>query len=576
MKLMKIATTIIILCVVVISGISCSSKSTTTVKTQNYTVQKGSISVAVTGTGNLAYTYTKDLAFEIAGYVEDVLVTEGETVKKGQKLASVDATEWNKTLRSYKSTLNTAQRTLSSKQQALVTAQRAVTTKEAAVTAAQHTIDSKKLAITQAELNVQSANSTLNSIAEVKKAKDAIDEIQQKLMLAGSGDSGYWTSQKDNLMKDLAAARSYYNDIISGAGVTSSTDVALLVAQKAFAVTQAQATLEDAQIAVDDALTAVETAQQALDDAKFAVTNAQLDVNEASATVANAQADLDDANAKSPIITAPFDGFISSVKVSGGDEVYKGSIAMTIVDPNQFCAKINVTEEDVLSVRLGGDATVSLTALSNMSFPAKITKISPTATVSSGVVNYSVTVNITSLTPITTTTTTSQLPAASANRTTPSGMPTGNFTMPSGIPSGNVTAPAAATQTTKSTTSTSAGTTNVTLKDGLSATVDIISQQKSNVLIIPSKAITRSGQNSTVQVVKGTGTETRTVTTGITDGTYTEITDGLAEGEQVQIKASTSSSSSSSSTTKTVSTQQQLQSISGGGPSGGPPPGGGF
>jgi multidrug resistance efflux pump len=112
-----------------------------------------------------------------------------------------------------------------------------------------------------------------------------------------------------------------------------------------------------------------------------------LDVNDADTAVADAQSALDDAKDLSPIITAPFDGFISSIKVAGGDEIQKGTIAMVIADPNQFSAKILVTEDDIFSVKLGGDATVSLTALSGTP-SAKVTKISPTATVSSGVVNY--------------------------------------------------------------------------------------------------------------------------------------------------------------------------------------------
>ena len=100
---------------------------------------------------------------------------------------------------------------------------------------------------------------------------------------------------------------------------------------------------------------------------------------------------------KSPTITAPFDGYITSVKVKGGDEVFKGSVALTIADPNQFEADILVTENDIASVKLDGEATVSLDALSDLTFPAKITWIAPTATVSSGVVNYKVTVTLTSL-----------------------------------------------------------------------------------------------------------------------------------------------------------------------------------
>ncbi len=569
---MKLATTILVLCGVVILSTGCSSKSTTTVKTQTYTVQKGSLSVAVTGTGNLALSRTEDLAFEMAGTVEAVLVDESETVKKGQELVKLDTTEWDTQLKTLAKALVTAQRNLTTKEKALTTAQRLVTTKESAVTTAQRQVESKKLAVTQAELNIQTAINTLDQITEVKKVKDAVDDAESYLKIVrllstsadtGTYDSAYWANQITAAKANLADAQQVYNEVVSGVSTTISSDVALQVAQKVFAVDQAKFALVDAQIAVEDARSAVETAQIAVDDAKSALADAQLDVADTETAVADAQSALDEAKSLSPIITAPFDGFISKINVAGGDEILKGTVALVIADPNQFSAKILVTEEDVFSVKLGGDATVSLTALSDLSFPAKVTKISPTATVSSGVVNYSVTVNITSLQPVTATqTTTSQLPSQSANRTAPAGMPSGNFT-----------APAAAPAFTSAMTPTSSSTTNVTLKDGLSAVVDIISQQKDNILIIPSKAITRQNQTSTVQVVKGEGTETRVIQTGMTDGSYTEITEGLSEGEQVVIKSTTSTSSSSTSSSTKSATQQGLQAIGG---QGGPPPGGGF
>ena len=61
-------------------------------------------------------------------------------------------------------------------------------------------------------------------------------------------------------------------------------------------------------------------------------------------------------------------------------------------------------------------------------------------------------------------------------------------------------------------------------------------QEKNNVLMVPSRAITRQGQTSTVQKANGTGTEPTTVQTGITDGTNTEIVSGLNEGDQVSIQ----------------------------------------
>jgi multidrug efflux pump subunit AcrA (membrane-fusion protein) len=574
MKILKILGTILILGCIIALSVGCKSKTTTTVKTQNYTVQKGSLSEAVTGTGNLALSKTESLAFEMAGYVEAVLVTEGETVKAGQQLVKLDTTEWDTQLKSLEKALTTAQRNLATKQKSLTTAERAVTTKETAVTTAQRAVTTKEVAVQQAELDLKTAQYNLTQIADVKKAQDAVDVIQDTLDLAkamlngsigsGTGDTSYWNTIKINAQTELTEAKADLKSILDGSNVTVTDDVALSVARYQLTLTKSQMAFEDAQTAVDTATSAVTDAQQAVEDAKSAVADAQADVDDAAATVADAQDALDEANALSPIITAPFDGFISKVNVAGGDEVQKGTVALVVADPNQFSAKILVTEEDIFSVKLSGNATVSISALSDESFPAQVIKISPTATVSSGVVNYSVTVNITSLTPITTTqSAATTLPAQSANRTMPSGTPPGF--------SGNVSAPATVQSTLPS--SASSATASVALKDGLSATVSIISQQKTNVLVIPSKAITRISGNSTVQVVTTSGTETRVVQTGMTDGTNTEITSGLSEGEKVQIK--TTSSSSSSSSTKTASTQQQIQSISGGGPSGGPP-GGGF
>ena len=63
-------------------------------------------------------------------------------------------------------------------------------------------------------------------------------------------------------------------------------------------------------------------------------------------------------------------------------------------------ANILVTEHDVISVKIGDNATVSFNALTGTEFPAKITQIAPLATVQQGVVNYQVTVELTSLTPV--------------------------------------------------------------------------------------------------------------------------------------------------------------------------------
>jgi multidrug efflux pump subunit AcrA (membrane-fusion protein) len=556
MKIRKILTLALILSLVSVLVLGCKKETaTTTTKTLTATVQKGNITESITGTGNLAYSNVEKLAFEMAGYVEAVMVSAGDTVNKGQELVKLDTSVWDTQLKTLEKALVTAQRNLTTKERALVTAQRQVTTKE--------------LAVRQGELDLQTTENSLSNVSDVKTAQDAVDAIQLSInvaqanwLIAGAQGNdaavAYYIQYIANLKQTLTQAQKNLQEIKSGISTSISSDIALQIAKIKLQIEQSKRSLEDAKLAIEDA--------------KTAVSDAQLNVADAKQAVQDAQDALDESKSLSPIIKAPFDGFITKVNVVGGDDIQKGTVALQIADPNQFSANIVVTENDIFSVKVGGTATVSLDALSDLVFPATITKIAPTATISQGVVNYSVTIQLTSLQPITASRLPSQLPTGTIpsgtlpTGTTPSGtLPTGTRptgTLPTGIrPTGALptgtrpagTLPTGTTPTTSSQSSDSTGQTStnvatsqsVTLKDGLSATVNIISKLVTNVLIIPSKAITRKAQSYTLQVVSGTSTETRTVKIGMTDGTNTEITEGLNEGETVTYTVSSTSSSSS-------------------------------
>jgi len=77
------------------------------------------------------------------------------------------------------------------------------------------------------------------------------------------------------------------------------------------------------------------------------------------------------------------------------------------------------------------------------------------------------------------------------------------------------------------------------LRVGMSVTADIIITERSNVLLVPSRAITHDSQgNPVVKVVLGEQIEERAVVIGISDGFETEIIAGLDKGEIVLRKAS--------------------------------------
>jgi RND family efflux transporter MFP subunit len=411
MKTLKIMLVTLVLCGVSACSLSCASKSEPSANSQVVTVQRGNLTIEITASGNLALSVTQDLAFELAGTVDEVTVEEGESVGKGQVLARLDTSAWEDQL----------------------------TALERAVTQAERQVPQKQLALLQAQINLNSA-------------QQALEQAQQ----------GTQTT-------------------IIGSIVTTTLDP-LQIELKEMQVELAQGQLEAAQTAVEDAQTAVDDAEKALKDAQDA----------------------------SPEVIAPFAGFITKVNAKGGDEVKKGTVAVTIADPNKFEADILVSEIDIQKVKVGGTATVQPSAYSGINLPAKVTHISPTATIQQGVVNYSVTVEVESLETV--------MQGQGSQQQLP---------------------------TTASTTQ------GFQIKQGMTVTVSIIVDQRTDVVLVPNGAITTRGRQAYVQVVAADGTiEERSITTGLNDWQYTEVTNGLSEGEKVVVPQGTT-------TTSTTSASQQ-------------------
>ena len=544
-------------------SISCTGTSGATVapKTQIATVQKGNISIQVTGTGNLALETKLALSFGQTGQVNnattakisEVDVMAGQIVEKGQVLVKADPQDW--------------QDTITADQHALDSAKAGLDSAKAGLDSAKASLDSAKANVIQAQANLQSAQYNLSMQKDIQTIQDNIDNTnaqfqQAKLMLQqataqnDAGSMSYWRQminyysvsplykdingkpmtdgglmgQYEKQMADLLADPAHSGAATSVADITS----------KQFAVQQAQASLVNSQ-------NGITTAQNGITNAQNNIITAQNKVDDAQTALNNDKASLQE-------IDAPFKGLITKLwtntngnTLSPGDIVARNTTLIEIADPEKFVANILVTERDVMSVNLGGDATVSFDALSGLNFPAKITQIAPLSTTSQGVVNYKVTVELTSTRPVFSTsgTTGSSL---SANGATPSAGGTTPRTIPSGTPSAGRTPGVIPSRTPGATgtlpsrppgSASGSATQAVNLKDGLSATVNILVQEKDNILMVPSRAISRQGRNSTVQKINGTTTETVTVQTGITDSTNTEIVSGLNEGDQVLIQSIT-------------------------------------
>jgi len=305
---------------------------------------------------------------------------------------------------------------------------------------------------------------------------------------------------------------------------------------------QAEINLENAQLSLDKA--EAETVTLITGDILYSSNfdDEEIDILElrlvlAEAQLEDAQKVLEEALEKSPEITAPFDGFITKVNVEGGDEVLPGTVAVTIADPNQFEADILVSEMDIFDLELGGDATVQIDAMTSLTVPAKVTHISPTANIQSGVVNYEVTVELESLEEL-------MLQQQEAMPDISSGeLPE---PIKQAIEEGQMTqeeAEAMLEQMQQAHQEQQAAFENFQLREGLTVTVSIIIEGATDVLLVPNGAITTQGQQTYVQIMSADGTtENRAVTTGISNWQYTEVTEGLTEGEQVVVPEGTTTS----------------------------------
>jgi macrolide-specific efflux system membrane fusion protein len=338
--------------------------------------------------------------------------------------------------------------------------------------------------LSTAQANLDAAQYNLQAQQDIKAIQDKIDNaniqmqqakvfLQQALMdpAVKSDVITYWNQTIARYQFDIAGFQKDLQDVktnlpIVGFSVTDITTKQALVQQAQNGIAQSQAGVELAKKNIESAQANVIVSQNAVDDAQAALIEEQ---NGAQ------------------VITSPIKAIVTKVSVKQGDIVQRNTGIIEIADPEKFEANVMVSERDVASLSTGRESNVSFDALPGLIFPAKITRIAPLGTIQQGVVNYQVTVELTSVKPVT-----------------------------------GTGSPAASTPP-------------VNLKDGFSAVVNIPVQQKDNILIVPSSAISHKGQDYVVQLKTSTSTETHIVKIGITDFQNTEIIDGLNQGDQVVI-----------------------------------------
>lgn len=252
--------------------------------------------------------------------------------------------------------------------------------------------------------------------------------------------------------------------------------------------------------AVDDRPEKIATAKQAVRDAESAAASADAAVADAIGAQATAAGEVaaSEAVKAATTLTAPIAGVVTAINgtigsvTSGGGSTQEGSAPaasvssgfIQISDTSSWRISVAVSESDVASVKVDQPATVTLAGSGGGTATGKVTSIAPTPTTSTeGVVSYPVIIAL------------DQVPENTAI--------------------------------------------------GRTGFVSIVVDEAKDVVVLPTEAITSTGQNEgTVRVKDEKGTlSTLVVKTGLAGNGMTQITSGVKTGDTVFVAIPTAPAS---------------------------------
>jgi HlyD family secretion protein len=463
------------------------------------------------------------LSFQSTGIINEIVVKEGDSVKKGQKLATIDARDLQYQVSSAEAAFKSAQAKLaqllegSGRSSDLTSAQAAVTSAQAQLNSAQEKLDALRNPTTDkisaAKLKVQQAETTLQTTRDSNSAT----KTKAELDLSKASESLIQAQSKYGKARwDWDWVQKYNSDPVTGRGGISGS--AAMSYQDAYtqadaAVRSAEQGVQQAQITLNNAKAAeaanITQAESALTDAKLQLATllkpTAADIAAAVATVQQNESSLEQAKAsldkivtpgtqtdilmqqsavtqaessynqaklklENATLIAPFDGVISTIGLVVGQTSSGASVTMIDRDPMHIDVKFG--ETDIVSINVGQAAQITIDALPDWQKTGTVASISPVADSANGVVTYKARIDF----------------SDSDKR----------------------------------------------VLVGMTAIVELITADKKNVLLIPNSAILPKGTGRIVQVPGANNTTTEVdITIGLSDGLQTEVLTGLTEGQTI-------------------------------------------
>lgn len=476
----------------------------------------GTIVQEVSVTGRVKPAESVDLSFETGGKVAAVYVKVGDKVLAGQKLAVLANGGLMASLEKAKANLAAEVATLSEIKKG--------TRPEEIVIAETDLANAKSNANAALKENYDTALSTAGeAVVKGKNALLTLTDFQFKYYSSNDQDSSILADFKklavygllgqdnagrlsvDDLSKLDGGAYGAVRDAVANpvyANIDSALDKTILALQKVknaldavkitsgFTSTE-KSDLSTAKTTVGAEISAVSAESQAIavqkatNAANIAAAEANLALKKAGSTadeiaieeakVKSLEASVLSANAEldKTIIIAPISGTVTRQDAKVGQIDSANVIIMSLISASNFEIEANIPEADIAKIKVGDTAGVTLDAYGNDAvFEVKVAKIDPAETVIEGVATYKTTFIFTK--------------------------------------------------------------DDKRVKSGMTANIDIKTDEKDNVIIIPARAVTSKNNEKFVQVLTAEGPKDIAVSAGLrgSDGNI-EIISGINEGDKI-------------------------------------------
>lgn len=286
--------------------------------------RKSRLESKVTASGDIRPVHLYNLTAEVPGRVEQIFVSEGDPVKKGQPLVRVDPTQ----------------------------SSFAVTAGEASVRVAQADAANQQVAVQQAQNNINQAKANIAG-AEADLERSKVDFV--------NAESEYKRYQQ--LVENGVATKSQFDS------AKSRYDQARAV------VNSQQSRINQLKVLLRDAELGVERSKAAFNSSEERVKQGQADLSR--------QAD----QLKKSTRYSPIDGVVSSLPVKVGEYAlasFSTTPLMTVADMSQINTEVKVDETDIADVQVGQKAKVKVDALGDFEIDGEVIEKGASAITRSG------------------------------------------------------------------------------------------------------------------------------------------------------------------------------------------------